>query len=150
MWNLCFFRECNDWELATSFSFLHLIQSWILGGVESDSLCRGLNGSGKFDTQSFYHKIQVASTSFFPWNGIWKVKIPKRVVFFKWTAVHGQILILNNLILQGRPLANWCCMCCCNEESVDHLLIFLSISSFFVGAYTSIVWDPLGHARFCY
>ena len=150
VWNSCIFGEFNDWELAASFSFLHLIQSRIPRGVGSDSLCWGLNGSGKFDTRSFYHKIQVASTSFFPWNGIWKVKIPKRVVFFKWTAVHGQILILNNLILQGRPLANWCCMCCCNEESVDHLLIFLSISSFFVGAYTSIVWDPLGHARFCY
>ena len=49
------------------------MQSRIPRGVGSDSLCWGLNGSGKFDTKSFYHKIQVASTSFFPWNGIWKV-----------------------------------------------------------------------------
>ena len=89
VWNSCIFGEFNDWELAASFSFLHLIQSRIPRGVGSNSLCWGLNGSGKFDTQSFYHKIQVASTSFFPWNGIWKVKIPKRVVFFKRTAVHG-------------------------------------------------------------
>ena len=27
-------------------------------------------------------------------------------------------------MLCGRPLANRCCMCCCNEESVDYLLIF--------------------------
>ena len=27
-------------------------------------------------------------------------------------------------MLRGRTLANRCCMCCCNEEFVDHLLIF--------------------------
>ena len=45
-----------------------------------------------------------------------------------WTAAHGQILTLDNLILRGRPLANRCCMCCCNEESVDHLLLFYPIA----------------------
>ena len=40
-----------------------------------------------------------------------------------WTAVHGQVLNLDNLRLRGRTLINRCCMCCCNEESVDHLLI---------------------------
>ena len=25
-------------------------------------------------------------------------------------------------MLKDRPLANWCCMCCCDEESIDHLL----------------------------
>ena len=128
MWNLCFFRECNDWELAASFSFLHLIQSWILGGVESDSLCRGLNGSGKFDSWSFHHKIWEAPTSIFTWKGIWKAKVSKRVAFFMWTATHGQILILDNLVLQCCPLANRCYMCCCNEESMNHLLIFCQLT----------------------
>ena len=41
-----------------------------------------------------------------------------------WTAAHGQILTLDNLMLHGRILTNRCCMCCCNEEFVDHLLIF--------------------------
>ena len=57
VWNLRFFRAFNDWELAASFSFLHLIQSRIPRGVGSNSLCWGFNGSGKFDTRSFYHKI---------------------------------------------------------------------------------------------
>ena len=39
-----------------------------------------------------------------------------------WTAIHGQILTLDNLMLRGRPLAN-CCLCCCNAESVDYLLL---------------------------
>ena len=48
--------------------------------------------------------------------------------FFLWTATHGQILILDDLMLRGRPLANRCCMCCCNVESVHHLLLFCPIA----------------------
>ena len=77
---------------------------------------------------SFYHKIQNAALSTFPWKGIWKVKVPKRVVFFMWTATHSQILTLDNLLLLGRPLANRCCMCCCNEEFVDHPLILYPLA----------------------
>uniref|UniRef100_A0A7N2KVX7 BTB domain-containing protein n=2 Tax=Quercus lobata TaxID=97700 RepID=A0A7N2KVX7_QUELO len=43
VWNLRFFRAFNDWELAASFSFLHLIQSRIPRGVGSNSLCWGFN-----------------------------------------------------------------------------------------------------------
>ena len=45
-----------------------------------------------------------------------------------WTAAHGQILTLDNLILRGRPLANRCYLCCCNAESMDHLLLFCPIA----------------------
>ena len=31
-------------------------------------------------------------------------------------------------MLRGRTLANRCCMCCCNVESVDHLLRFCPIA----------------------
>ena len=31
-------------------------------------------------------------------------------------------------MLRGRPLANRCCLCCCNVESVDHLLLFCPIA----------------------
>ena len=42
-----------------------------------------------------------------------------------WTTAHDQILTLDN---RGHPLANHCCMCCCNEEFVDHLLIFCLVA----------------------
>ena len=45
-----------------------------------------------------------------------------------WTAAHGQILTLDNLMLRGRHLANRCCLCCCNAESVDHLLLCCPIA----------------------
>ena len=40
-----------------------------------------------------------------------------------WTIANGQILTLDNLMPRDRILANRCCMRCCNEEFVDHLLI---------------------------
>ena len=45
-----------------------------------------------------------------------------------WTAAHGQILTMDNLMLRDHPLANRCYLCCCNAESVDHLLLFCPIA----------------------
>ena len=45
-----------------------------------------------------------------------------------WTVTHGQILTLDNLMLRGCPLANHCCLCCNNVESVDHLLFLCPIA----------------------
>ena len=57
-----------------------------------------------------------------------KLRFLKGWLFFMWTATHGQILTLDNLMLRGRPLANRCYLCCCNAESVDHLLLFCPIT----------------------
>ena len=57
VWSLRFYREVNDWELVASYSLLHFIKTRIPRGGGSDRLCWRLNGSGKFDVQSFYHKI---------------------------------------------------------------------------------------------
>ena len=45
-----------------------------------------------------------------------------------WTATHSWILTLDNLMLWGLSLVNWCCMCCCNEEFVDHLLLHCPVA----------------------
>ena len=45
-----------------------------------------------------------------------------------WTAAHGQILTLDNLMLCGCILVNHCCLCCSNTESVDHLLLLCPIA----------------------
>ena len=45
-----------------------------------------------------------------------------------WIAAQGQIFTLDNLMLCNRRLANRCCMCCGNEEFVDHLLISYSLA----------------------
>ena len=59
----------------------------------------------------------------FPWKCIWSTKAPKRLSFFLWTAARGSILTIDNLVLRRLPLVNWCCMCWCDEETVDHILL---------------------------
>uniref|UniRef100_A0A7N2LUH1 RRM domain-containing protein n=1 Tax=Quercus lobata TaxID=97700 RepID=A0A7N2LUH1_QUELO len=73
-------------------------------GDRRDILCWRLKGNGKFDTRSYYQAIQGTPNILFPWKGVWKPKIPKRVAFFLWTAAHNRILTLDNLMLRGRPL----------------------------------------------
>ena len=31
-------------------------------------------------------------------------------------------------MLRGRPLVNWCCMCCCDGELVNHLLLHCPVT----------------------
>ena len=144
-----FYIAFEDWELAASYSLLQLIQTRISWGDRRDTLYLQLKGDGKFDTRSYYHVIRSVSNSLFHWKGVWKPKIPKHVAFFLWTTVHGRILTLDNLMLKGRPLANRCCMCCCDGESVDHLLLLLhcpvthSLWNFMFQAFR-IHWAMLG------
>ena len=54
---------------------------------------------------------------------------------------------MDNLMLRGRPLVNWCCMCCCDGESVDHLLLHCLVThtlwTFMLQAF-GIHWVMLG------
>ena len=59
----------------------------------------------------------------FPWKGVWKVKAPRRVSFFVWTAVWNWILTGDNLRGRRMVFVDWCIMCHCNGETVDHLLL---------------------------
>ena len=51
-----------------------------------------------------------------------------RVSFFLWSATWGKILTIDNLNKRGLLLVNWFCMCWCNGETVDHLLINCEIA----------------------
>ena len=50
-------------------------------------------------------------------------KLPRRVSFFVWTAAWNRILTEDNLSLRGFDFVDWCIMCHCCSETVDHLLL---------------------------
>ena len=68
------------------------------------------------------------------------------MAFFLWTVAHGRILILDNLMLRSRSLANWCCMCCCDGKSVDHLLLHCPVT-YLMDFYASGLQYSLGYAK---
>ena len=51
------------------------------------------------------------------------------MAFFIWTAALDKILTIDNLGLRKIRITNWCYMCKCNGEFVDHLLLHCSIAS---------------------
>ena len=103
VWDLRFYKAFEDWELAASFSLLQFIQPRIPRGDRRDTLCWHLKGNGKFDTRSYYHAIQGTLNSWFPWKGVWKTKILKRVAFFLWTLTIG----FSRWIISGFGVAFW-------------------------------------------
>ena len=64
--------------------------------------------------------------------------------------------MLDNLMLKGRLLVNRCCMCCCDGESVAHLLLHCPITHtlwiFMIQAF-GIYWvmpGPVGGLLSCW
>ena len=122
-WNFHFQRYFNEWELRRFYSFYEHVSTRIPSGEGEYILIWQLNHSGVFDVRSFYIALLKAPSVSFPWKNIWCIKVPKRVSFFLWTAARDGILTIDNLVKKDLPLVNWCCLCKCDEETVDHLLI---------------------------
>ena len=79
--------------------------------------------NGNFNIRSFHHKLHGSSSIVLPWKGIWKVKALRCVSFFVWIVVWDRILTSDNLQRRGFDFINWCTMCHCCREIVDHLLL---------------------------
>ena len=67
-----------------------------------------------------------------PWKGIWKVKAPTHVSFFVWSATWEKILTGDILRCRGFDFVDWCIMCRCNGEMVNHLLLHCSCGAWFL------------------
>ena len=82
-----------------------------------------LGYKGKFDIKYFYGALRESSSITFPWKSIWGVKAPHHVSFFVSTAAWGKILTTKPLGRRGFTIMDWCCLCKCDGESVDNLLL---------------------------
>ena len=99
-------------------------------GEGDDHLVWRLTTFGVFDVRSFYKLLFGPNIDEFPLGGggIWCANVPKQVSFFLWTAANDGILTIDNLVKRGWFLANRCCLCCCDGELVDHLLLHCKFS----------------------
>uniref|UniRef100_A0A2N9GXU6 Reverse transcriptase domain-containing protein n=1 Tax=Fagus sylvatica TaxID=28930 RepID=A0A2N9GXU6_FAGSY len=117
----------NDWEVdvvAEFFQFLH--SHMVPNAAPPDELRWKQCKDGVFTSRSYHYALIDRRGVRFPWKSIWRVKAPPRVAFFVWTATWGRILTCDNLMRRGYTMAGWCCMCCCDGETVDHLLLHCS------------------------
>ena len=70
--------------------------------VNGDRMRWKLTKNEAFNIRSFYNMLRSPWPIIFPWKGVWKVKAPRRVSFFVWTAVWDRILTGDNL--RGRMM----------------------------------------------
>ena len=122
-WNIQFHRALDDWEEERVFAFYEHVYFKMPRGEGIDNLIWKLTPNGVFDVRSFYNSLSTPPTFPFHWKCIWSIKVPSRVSFFLWTATRDSILTIDNLVKRNLSLVNWCCLCRCDEETVDHLLI---------------------------
>ena len=55
-------------------------------------------------------------------------KISSRVAFFVWTTALGKCLTIDNLRKRKVCILDWCYLCKCNSETVDHLFLHCPIA----------------------
>ena len=122
-WDVRFIRGPNDWKADVMDEFFRFLASNQPLVTEGDRMRWKLSKKGDFTIRSFYHKLHGSSPIVFPWKGIWKVKAPRHVSFFVWTAAWDRILTGDNMKLKGYDFVDWCIMCRCCGETVDHLLL---------------------------
>ena len=97
-WNLLFCHGPQDWQAAMVYSFFEFIYSSMPRGEGDDQLVWRLTKSCVFYVRSFYKLLSSPNTDAFPWECIWRTKVPKWVSFFLWRAANDGILIIDNLI----------------------------------------------------
>uniref|UniRef100_A0A2N9JBN0 Reverse transcriptase zinc-binding domain-containing protein n=1 Tax=Fagus sylvatica TaxID=28930 RepID=A0A2N9JBN0_FAGSY len=122
-WNVNFIRSFNDWEVGMVVEFFQLLSSFAIPHLVPDGLKWKCSKAGVFDSRSFYAALNERPGVVFPWKSVWKAKAPPRVAFFICTATWGKILTFDNLMQRGYTTVGWCCMCQCDGETVDHLLL---------------------------
>nr|XP_023907629.1 serine/threonine-protein kinase ATM-like [Quercus suber] len=122
-WNVRLLKDPNDWETGEVEAFLRTLGSNLPKSEHGERMRWKLSKKGDFNIRSIYDKLRSPSPIIFPWKGIWKVKAPPRVSFFVWTAVWEKIRTGDNLRGKGIDYVEWCIMCRCSGETVNHLLL---------------------------
>ena len=144
IWDVRFIQEFNDWDMDEGLHFLRIL------GVNTPPMDVGdrmrwkLKPNGEFDIRSYYNKLRDSPSIVFPWKGIWRVKVPRRVFFFFWCVAWNKILTGDNLRrLRGLDFVDWCIMCQHYGETVEHLLLHCEMA-YWLWSFVSITLVCLG------
>ncbi|RVX20330.1 DNA ligase 1 [Vitis vinifera] len=125
-WNLHFLRDFNDWEIELVGEFLHILRGF-KPSLEEDSVIWRKGRSGQFRVKEAYSLLTKSDVMGFPYKSIWVARVPTKVAFFAWEASWGKVLTLDSLQRRGFQLPNRCFLCECEEESVNHILIYCTV-----------------------
>ena len=127
-WSPTFLRSFNDWEMEEVERFLSSIhRKKIIPWIEDKLLLKG-SSNGNFSIGTLYSGLDLSPEIDFPFRSVWNSMFPSKISFFAWEASWGKVITLDQLKRHGRALANRCCLCEEEEETIDHLLIHYKIA----------------------
>ena len=127
-WAVSFFRGFHVRDLDVVSSFMVTIYGSSVRGFEEDKMCWKTVRSKGFMFKDYYSLLAGFIDSCFPWKSIWQQKILARVAFFVWTTTLRKCLTIDYLRKGTIWILDWCYMCKCNGESVDHLFLHCPIA----------------------
>ena len=129
-WTPHFVRPFNDWEVER---LLSSIQGKRLDVDGEDRMPWKGTKNEIFTVKSLYKSLAHSCAISFPSNIIWSPYVPTNVSFFAWEASWEKVLTQDQLKRRGWILANICCLCCVEEETINHILVHCF--------KTKILWD---------
>ena len=132
-WTPHFLRPFNDWEVEEVERFLSSIQGKRLDADVEDRMVWKETKNEIFTVKSLYKSLVHSCAVSFPCNIIWSPYVPTKVSFFAWVASWEKVLTQDQLKRRGWILANRCCFCCVEEETINHILVHCSKAK--------ILWD---------
>ncbi|RVW20076.1 hypothetical protein CK203_114273 [Vitis vinifera] len=132
-WTPHFLRPFNDWEVEEVERFLSSIQGKRLDADVEDRMLWKETKNEIFTVKSLYKSLVHSCSVSFPSNIIWSPYVPTKVSFFDWKAYWEKVLTQDQLKRRGWILANKCCLCCVEEETINHILVHCSKAK--------ILWD---------
>lgn len=89
VWSVILLRASQDWEMEDFTAFLDILYTQKVNRVEEDHLSWDHTKSGRFEVRSYYRLTCSGGSPTFPWKSAWHVKVPRKVAFITWLAVHG-------------------------------------------------------------
>ncbi|RVX09327.1 putative ribonuclease H protein [Vitis vinifera] len=100
-----------------------------------------------FTVKSLYKSLAHSCAVSFPGNIFWSPHVPSKVSFFAWEASWEKVLTQDQLKRRGWILANRCCLCCIEEETINHILVHCSRRRF-CGILCFLFLGLIGCCRF--
>ncbi|WMV46335.1 hypothetical protein MTR67_039720 [Solanum verrucosum] len=124
-WDLKFRRHLNDWEINRVAELLNTLEQYKDLTPNEDNLFWLPDKQGRFLVGSAYKTSQrsVCQSSGWPWEMIWKVKVPFKVACFTWPLAKQATLTQDNLMKRCRQFCSRCSFCECEIETINHLFL---------------------------
>jgi len=110
-------------EMLEFFNLWDLLYGLQLQPEVEDSHIWRLSSSGQYSAKSAFEGFFLGSTSFGPYERIWKSWAPPKCRFFMWLVTHDRCWTADRLAGQGLPHPAQCPLCDQEEETINHLLV---------------------------